>query len=298
MIIDFHTHTFPEKIEKKAISILCYNSGLVPYIKGTVDGLVESMRQSGVDYSVILPIVTNPAQLDTINSAATTINELYEDKGIISFGSIHPDNSNYSDVIKSIAHNGIKGIKFHPVYQEVPFDDIRYKRIISCACDNDLIIQVHGGYDIGFPGVDFASPSRIKNVINDTKPEKMIMAHMGGWGYWNEIEEMLNEYKLLMDTSFSITKVRKQINQKNITTVTNDNTMKIGGIDTVEDNSCLLSNEQFVRLVRLAGAQNVFYGSDSPWSMQSEAIDAVKQSGLDDSEIKLILGENAAKLLL
>lgn len=302
MIIDIHTHTFPDKIASKVLSKLSGTGGLMPYTDGTVTGLLNSMKQQGIDYSVIVPIVTNPSQLNTINNTAIEINEKYADKGIISFGSLHPDNEDYNSIIKSLAANGIKGIKLHPVFQGVAFDDIRFMRIISSACEHNLPILVHGGYDVSFPGVALVTPKEIRNVVEQVRPTNMIMAHMGAWGFWDEMIELLKEHKVMMDTSFSLTLPRisyeddeELAHLNNI--VPDSNHLVINGKKTVQVNLDKLDNEKFVKMVRLAGAQNVFYGSDSPWNLQDESANLVRESGLTQQECDMILGENAAKLL-
>ena len=54
-----------------------------------------------------------------------------------------------------------------------------------------------------------------------------------------------------------------------------------------------LGREQFVRIVRKHGADKILFGSDSPWAKQSEAIEVVKKSGLEEAEVRQILGLNA-----
>ena len=58
MVIDFHTHTFPDRIAKASIESLSECSGIIPHTDGTVAGLERSMEAGGVDISVILPVVT------------------------------------------------------------------------------------------------------------------------------------------------------------------------------------------------------------------------------------------------
>ena len=53
MVIDFHTHCFPEKIAERAIGKLSATSGLMPYTDGTAEGLKKLMKQDGVDISVV-----------------------------------------------------------------------------------------------------------------------------------------------------------------------------------------------------------------------------------------------------
>lgn len=287
MIVDIHTHTFPDTIATHAINTLKNSSGMMPATDGTIDGLIASMEEQGIDYSVILPIVTKPSQLETINRVAIETNEKYADNHIISFGSIHPDNTSYRQVCRQLAANGVKGIKLHPVFQGIPFDDIRYMRIVEAACYYNLTILVHGGYDASFPGVKLVTHKEIENVLRDVRPVNMIMAHMGAWGFWEEIAELLTSYKIMMDTSFALT----------VPTPTGNDTDVLTGAKKERLDYRKLTNEMFCKMVRLAGAQNVFFGSDSPWNRQDVSADAIRQTSLTDRECDLILGLNAKRLL-
>ena len=85
MIIDFHTHAFPEKIAEKAIEKLSFASGgLIPQTNGTVSGLKALMKKDGVDKSVALGIATNEKQQGAVNNFIKS----QECEEIISFGSV------------------------------------------------------------------------------------------------------------------------------------------------------------------------------------------------------------------
>ena len=86
-IIDFHTHIFPDVIAEKSIASLEEKAGIKAATDGTLQGLLESMDRSGVDLSVILPVVTKPSQFDRINSFAAEVNAKYGDR-VLSFGGI------------------------------------------------------------------------------------------------------------------------------------------------------------------------------------------------------------------
>lgn len=281
MIIDFHVHTFPEKVAVKALSKLSKSANIMPYTDGTLDCLLHSMKENSISHSVILPVATSPTQYKTINMTAAQINEKYHDQGIISFGSLHPDNDNYKDIINSLAKDGIKGIKLHPVFQGVYLDDIRYMRIIEYACEKNMIVMVHGGMDISFPGKDYAVPSHIIPVVKKLKPDKMILAHMGAWDCWDELIPFLSECHIMLDTSFTMTPARR----------------KNAAGEVVSVDAPLLSKEKFLKIARLAGIENVFFGSDSPWTMQKESIQSIKDSGLSIEEQEFVFYRNAARLL-
>lgn len=81
MLIDFHTHIFPEAIAERSIAAL--EAGIrreqgADYRKGealtcrpaTLEGLLQSMTRSHVDKSICLPIATKPSQTATINRYA------------------------------------------------------------------------------------------------------------------------------------------------------------------------------------------------------------------------------------
>ena len=92
MIIDFHTHIFPDKIATKTIEMLSEKGGIPPFSDGTVNGLIKSMEVAGIDVSVVLPVMTSPTQFDSVNAFAAKINETFADKKrkLISFAGIHP----------------------------------------------------------------------------------------------------------------------------------------------------------------------------------------------------------------
>ena len=90
MVIDFHTHIFPDAIANRTIAALEKVSGINAATNGTLEGLLCSMERAGVDMSVILPVVTKPSQFESVNLFAQRVNEQYEGK-LLSFGGIHPD---------------------------------------------------------------------------------------------------------------------------------------------------------------------------------------------------------------
>ena len=280
MIIDFHTHTFPEALAERAVNKLARSARAKNYLDGTLGALRSSMQDAGIDYSVLLPVVTKPEQQREINRIAMEINFHSCETGVISFGGIHPDNADYRQILRQCAANGIKGIKLHPIFQQTYLDDIRYLRIIECACENNLIILVHAGYDVSYPNLAYASAPHIVSVLDKIKPDKFVLAHMGGWFCWQEAEENLVGRDVWLDTSFSLLPIRPAPNTQR----------------APEENPPL-GTEQFLRMVRNHGANRILFGTDSPWSAQSESINALEESGLTAHELSAILGDNGAKLL-
>ncbi len=193
MVIDIHTHTFPDKIAAAAVKKLSGSSHTEPFSDGTNEGLLQTMEEAAIDLSVILPVATSPEQVKHINDSAARINEEYFGKGLFSFGAIHPDCINYRDEIKRIADLGLKGVKIHPVYQGTALDDLKYLRIFDLAAELDLLIMTHAGLDIGYPGVELCSPEMALDAVEEIGEFKFILAHMGGWRNWDRVVKLLRD---------------------------------------------------------------------------------------------------------
>lgn len=280
-IIDIHVHTFPEKIARSAIEKLSATSHTRPFSDGTNDGLMNSMKDSGIMLSVLQPVATKPEQVTSINNGAIRLNSQHAN--IISFGAIHPDFENYASELSRISEAGVKGIKLHPVYQGVNIDDERFVRILACAAELGLIVMLHAGFDIGFPGNDFAHPKRILHALKSAGNVKIILAHMGGWRCWREAQEIFAGYDdVYIDTAFS-----------------HDEFVPNGdGYYSSHEECIMLSDEEFVSVIKSFGAEKVLFGTDSPWASQSEYVKKFcGLSALSEREKDLILYENSAKLL-
>jgi len=280
LIIDFHTHIFPEKISAAVIDKLSRISRTVAFTDGTLTGLLNSMQKAGVDKSVILPVATNSAQVEKINNSAAALNEKYFERGIISFASIHPDFENYRAELARLKSLGFKGVKVHPVYQNTDLDDKKFLNIFYRAAELDLIVVTHAGLDIGFPGVVKCSPQMARNVVEEIGEFKFVLAHMGGWKNWDEVLTQLADKKIFLDTSFSTGKI----------TPRSDSTWR-------DDDLNLMTAEKFVDFIKTFGADKILFGTDSPWTNAKISIDFIKNLPITDAEKNLILGDNAKKLI-
>jgi len=111
MIIDIHTHVFPDEVAPRAISALSENSGgIKANYNGTINGLLNSMNESGVDISILQPVATKQNQSKSINAWQRTINN----KRIKHFGALHPKDTNFEAILKELKESGVPGIKLHP----------------------------------------------------------------------------------------------------------------------------------------------------------------------------------------
>lgn len=280
MIIDFHVHTFPTGISERVMEKLSKLSHTAYFTNGSVPGLQESMEEASVDYSVNLPVMTNAGQVEKVNSSLIADKETLWGQHIITFGGMHPDYGDYKKELRRLKENGIPGIKIHPAYQGTDIDDIKMMRIIDSASELGMIVLTHAGVDIGIYDHNYASVPQILKVIDEIRPPKFVLAHMGNWACWQEVESDLAGAPVWFDTAFSIGKVTPA-----------------AGDGTPPYLSHNLSGEEFVRIVRKHGVDKILFATDSPWEGQKDYISRVEKMPLSKQEKEQIFSENAIKLL-
>lgn len=280
MIIDFHVHTFPAEISEKVLMKLSKASHTKYFTNGSRQNLLSSMNDASVTYSVNLPVMTRVDQVEKINHTLISEREKLFEQGIITFGGMHPDYTDYKAELKRLKENGIKGIKIHPAYQNTDLDDTRFLRIIDYASGLGLIVLTHAGIDIGIYDHNYASVSHILHVLDTVHPDKFVLAHMGNWACWKEVEQDLAGADVWFDTAFAIGPVTQDDAKSGTPYI-----------------ACNLSDEQFVRIVRKHGADKILFATDSPWEGQKDYIERMERMPLSIQEKKKIFSENAVRLL-
>lgn len=262
MIIDFHTHCFPDKIAAKAMEILCQRSGIMkPFHDGSTAGLLELQRKDGVDYSVVLNIATNPKQQTNVNDFAISLKDI---DGIIPFGSIHHDSPDALDELERLKENGIKGVKLHPDYQGFFIDDEKMLPIYEKIGKLGLITVLHCGFDIGYPEPIHCPPERLASVLHAFGGAPVVAAHFGGLCARPETLEHLCGKNVYLDTAYCYG---------------------------------MLTPRKAKELIDIHSADKILLGSDAPWNAPWQDIGLVKCFGLSEEDEKAVLGENARKLL-
>lgn len=266
MIIDFHTHIFPDKIASRTIEILENNitsrgkEGKA-VIAATADALLESMRLNGIDYSVVLPIATTLTQSVTINNFAKTVNNTDR---LFSFGSLHPMQKDWESVLYDIKEKGLLGIKLHPEYQNFYIDSRESIQILKKCEELDLLTVIHTGRDIGVEPPVHCMPERLRHTLEYVKGDKIIAGHLGGWQVWDDVEKYLVGTPLYFDTAYTVD---------------------------------FISEEQLCRIIKNHGSNKIVHATDSPWEKQGHAVQVINSLPLTDSEKNNIFYLNAKKLL-
>lgn len=266
MLIDFHTHAFPDKIAPSAIEALkngiIRQSGYVPevYGDGRADNLRENMKKCGIDISVVLPVVTNPDKVESINNFARTL----RGDGLISFAGVHPKMKNPIKTLDKIKEDGFIGIKLHPEFQECYVDESDTTELLRYAENIGLYAVMHTGLDVGIAPPYHSSPARLAKLLDRINGDKLILAHLGSFGMWEDVYKNLAGCNAYFDTAIV---------------------------------SGLIDKGLYRDIIKKHGADKVLLGSDFPWESPDMSYKALIKLGLDESEFKLICSENAKKIL-
>lgn len=260
MIIDFHTHAFPDAVAQKAIPNLEKVGNITAHTAGTVDALLQSMDRAGIGKSVICSIATRPEQFAAILKWSHTV----KSPRIIPLPSIHPDDPNCVEHVYRVKEEGFIGIKMHPYYQDYFLADERLTPFYEALSETGLLLVAHCGFDIGYPPIRCADPAQIVKLITNFPRLKLIATHFGGWKLWDEVEDLLIGKEIYMEISFALK---------------------------------YLKEEQVKRMINNHPADYLLFGTDSPWEDQSQCLQRLHDLALASTVFAKITGKNAKKLL-
>lgn len=266
MLIDIHTHAFPEKISKMTLEKLKEGIRSIqgdkyiphPCTDGTVAGLKENMAKAGVDLSFVMPIATKVKHFESINAFAAEIT----DGSVISFGSVHPMQENAADAIKILKENGFKGIKLHHQFQLCDVDSRESIALIKACEDNEMYVMMHAGSDIGLPPPLHCTPKKLKNALEYVSGKYLIAAHLGGWDMWEDVYRLLAGTNIKMDTAFISEFIDKELCKK---------------------------------IIKKHGSDKIYFGSDCPWEDPADTLSFIDSLGLTEEEKENILYRNAKR---
>lgn len=271
MIIDVHSHNFPRIVAARAIAQMCKATEgfLWPVGDGTLENQLDSMELAGVDRAVMCPIATKPGQFNVILRTALQIanGELGEraQRRIIPFASVHPKDPELIPHLRAIAAAGIRGIKFHPYYQDFSLADPAVWPMFRSIADLGLVVECHAGLDLGYRDrADACGPAEIATLLRNVHGLKFIAAHLGGCaGYPAHATDDLLELGCYIDTSA----LHRDWHR-----------------------------DEEVRLLRGWPTDRILFATDFPWTNYAEAISWVKSVRVPE-DWDALFAANAVRLL-
>jgi hypothetical protein len=259
MIIDIHTHAWPDKISQKAKESL-ESSYTVKFIGNpTVKTLLSFMDKNKIDISVICAVASRPEQVPSINNWLFSLKE----PRIKFFAALHPDYPQWKEELKRIKEKTF-GIKLQPSFQNFYVDDEKVFKVYAEIEKLGLFILFHSGDELSPQLVVRATPKRIFNIHQKFPRIKMIAAHLGGFGQWDEVRHYFLGKDIYIDTSASF-----------------------GYLPDEEAKELIMNHRQ----------DRILFGTDFPLIDQKQDLDYLEKLGIPQALKERILSANARAIL-
>lgn len=258
-VIDFHSHIYPDRIAKKATKgVSEFYSIAMKIESGDVNNLLEYGKEANIFKHVVHSVATTPRQVKRINDFIANECELHKDK-LIGFAAVHPDFEDSLSEIDRDVQLGLKGIKIHPDFQHFNMDCEEMFPIYDYI-QGKLPILIHCG-DYRY---DYSHPKRLARILKMFPRLEVIAAHFGGWSIYDLAMEYLLNENCYLDTSSSF---------------------------------AFLGKVRSREIIKAYGAERLVFGVDFPMADHKSELDFFMNLGLSDEENRLILHDNAAKIL-
>lgn len=258
MMIDFHTHVYPEKIAEKGVrhTLDFYQIGEYTDGSGTIDHLNRCCDQDGILHRVLLGVATRADLVESVNNFLLNLKD--EQSSI--FGAMHQDFENPEVELSRIQQAGAIGVKIHPDMQECNIDDQRFYPVYRYASTHNMPVLLH----LGDPRFDYSNPLRLVRIMDEFPDLVVVAPHFGGYCHWESALDCLCGRNVYLDTSSSI---------------------PFGDADI------------FKKIIQKHGIDRILFGSDYPLETPANALQQLKSLGLDDAQIHQITWENGKRFL-
>jgi predicted TIM-barrel fold metal-dependent hydrolase len=277
VIIDFHTHIFSPRIKENRGQYLdadpCF-AGLYSDEKArlaTADELIESMDNEGVEISVILNIgwTTHELCVETNDYIMESVSRF--PKRLIGFGAVQPLAGNLALMeIERCVMGGMKGIgELRPDVQSFDINNTQLlDDLITMMINNNLIFLTHASEPVGhqYQGKGSVTPEILYPCITNYPDLNMVCAHWGGG---------LPFYALMPEVRMAMANVY---------------------FDTAAS-PFLYSPRIYNQVIDLVGPDKILFGTDYPLLKPARLLSEIDSLGLPDETRKMILEDNARKLL-
>ena len=266
-VIDAHCHVFPEPIAEKSRSAVgafyelpMYTSGTAALLRRERERLLEiDSRKFRILRQVICAPAVTPHQTDSINRFISGL--VQSDGAFTGFGTIHPGNENFTEILSNFHAKGLVGLKLHSDFQQFNIDEPAMYPIYREAARLGLPVLFH----MGDRKLDYSHPRRLAQVLRDIPELTAVAAHAGGYSHWNEALDLLKPSERLY---FDISSTLQFID---------------GGL--------------LRKFLDRFGRTQFFFGSDFPMWDPAKELETLVGFGLPEETLQMLLFQNYADFL-
>ena len=264
-VIDAHVHLYPDALARKVTPMLANRFGNAPAFDGTVEGCRTKDAADGIAASLNLPVATQPDSVPRTNTFWAQVNETGRGQSprVASLAAFHPHVADKGAEIERIAAAGFAGIKLHPEYQLFRFNDAAMDDAWAALAEFGLVAYLHAGGERVFRPPFHSTPSEIAELHRRFPKLKIVAAHLGGFGMWDEAEATLVGTNVFLDLSHTF---------------------------------FWMDDAQILRMIRQHGADKILFGTDAPWQDPGQVLAAFLRLPLADADRERICFANARDL--
>lgn len=302
MVIDVHVHTHRDS--RTGLQAMGGTARTPQGWSGTIEELLPFMEQNGVEKIIQvnftpvwdmqqallrrLPEDDTPAQraeaeeqirqelvgrIIRRNEWTCEVAQQHPDK-IVAYVGIDPveDADTMAKDLETCHQRGAKGIKLHTCVQRVAPNNRGLWPGYETLQRLGMAVLSHCG---PFGGIDFdqSRPKLFEDAARDFPNLTLVLAHCGGAQFYDEAVELAGRYP----------------------NVYYDCTGVVDGSNNPESGK--LSDEGVVNLFRRIGVDRIMFGSDWAFRDPMPDIRRIQQLPLTDQEKRMVLGENAKRVL-
>jgi len=277
MIIDCHTHIFPEEVRKDRASYCKRDEGFSSIYQDPrskmvgVEDLITSMDESGVDRSVICGFPWNQPDLCSLHNQYLMASASQYPNRLIAFISLLFSNPDWSvEELNRTQKGGAKGVGEVAFYRdEMAAQDIySMKPVLSQMEKQGIPLLLHTNETIGhsYPGKGRTPLGRFHELILSFPNLRVILAHWGGG---------LPFYELMPEVAKGMTHVY---------------------YDTAAS-PFLYSKKIYTVVSEIVGAEKILFGTDFPLIPPGRYFKELEASSLSKQDREKILGLNFSRLI-
>ena len=196
-MVDCHTHVFPPKIGPRLAAAIGREFGCEPAGDGSPEDLFRHLDRTGLSRAVCFTAALRPDQMIPANSWMITLRRTYD--RLIPLGTVHPGHPAWEAELDRLERNGIRGLKIHPDLSGIPLASPVWSPLWEAARGRFLIMLHMGPARLGEGTV--SRPADLARILDLHPGLRVVAAHLGGLGLWEETLEFLAGRDIYMDTS-------------------------------------------------------------------------------------------------
>ena len=277
MIIDCHTHIFPEEVRKDREAFCKRDEGFSFIYKNLkakmvgVEDLIASMDKSGIDRSVICGFSWNQPDLCSLHNRYLMESASRYPNRLIVFISLLFSNPDWSlKELDRAIKDGAGGVGEIAFYcKEMTTRDIHSMKPILTQMENqEMPLLLHTNETIGhsYPGKGKTPLERFYELILSFPRLRIILGH---WGGGLPFYELMPEVAKVMVNVYYDTAASPFLYSKKIYAVAGE----------------------------MVGIEKIFFGTDFPLISPQRYFKEMEESGLSKQDREKILGANFSKLI-